>query len=274
MIERRSSLEFCSRSIVCDFRLSLFLKSFDPSGLLFSLGRWLECSCESRILLSSSLSEGELVSSKAAAVGAASVGGYSSPDGESERAMIFSDGMHGLIMESSKDICSLFDSYLPNHEDSTHEITWRMFSTQLRSSLKKNQIKRSSYVIVMLFTNKVIFSSREFRPPEKLEMANLLSDEPTVNSIMTKASKGHVLAHIRSIFFTFQSPGRGYMKRTLLSFLVRLSPSLDPSFIGPFSILSDLSSYQPYRKSDLYFGRIRTGESWFAGEYKSTRMEK
>ncbi|KAF3525323.1 hypothetical protein F2Q69_00048314 [Brassica cretica] len=87
-----------------------------------------------------------------------------------------------------------------------------MFSTQLRSSLKKNQIKRSSYVIVMLFTNQVIFSSREFRPPEKLEMANLLSDEPTVNSIMTKASKGHVLAHIRSIFFTFQSPGRGYMK--------------------------------------------------------------
>ena len=93
--------------------------------------------------------------------------------------------MHGLIMESSKDICSLFDSYLPNHEASTHEITWRMFSTQLRSSLKKNQIKRSSYVIVMLFTNQVIFSSREFRPPEKLEMANLLSDEPTVNSIMT-----------------------------------------------------------------------------------------
>ncbi|KAF3496208.1 hypothetical protein DY000_02056172 [Brassica cretica] len=48
--------------------------------------------------------------------------------------------MHGLIMESSKDICSLFDSYLPNHEASTHEITWRMFSTQLWSSLKKNQI--------------------------------------------------------------------------------------------------------------------------------------
>ncbi|KAG5390182.1 hypothetical protein IGI04_031723 [Brassica rapa subsp. trilocularis] len=61
-----------------------------------------------------------------------------------------------------------------------------MFSTQLRSSSKKNQIKRSSYVIVMLFTNQVIFSSREFRPPEKLEMANLLSDEPTVNSIMPK----------------------------------------------------------------------------------------
>ncbi|CAN6936358.1 unnamed protein product, partial [Brassica oleracea] len=71
--------------------------------------------------------------------------------------------MHGLIMESSKDICSLFDSYLPNHEASTHEITWRMFSTQLQSSLKKNQIKRRTYVIVMLFTNQVIFSSREFR---------------------------------------------------------------------------------------------------------------
>ena len=31
--------------------------------------------------------------------------------------------MHGLIMESSNDICSLFDSYLPKHESSTHEIT-------------------------------------------------------------------------------------------------------------------------------------------------------
>ncbi|KAF2606820.1 hypothetical protein F2Q68_00043681 [Brassica cretica] len=199
-------------------------------------------------------------------------------------------------MESSKDICSLFDSYLPNHKASTHEITWRMFSTQLRSSLKKNQIKRSSYVIVMLFTNQVIFSSREFRPPEKLEMANLLSDEPTVNSIMTKviihvlnvqesigldgfqkdsktnlfgpngetdkywlrekmdfdqASKGHVLAHIRSIFFTFQSPGRGYMKRTLLSFLVRLSPSFDPSFVGPVRHIRQRS------KSGSIFGLFR-----------------
>ncbi|KAG5411923.1 hypothetical protein IGI04_008242, partial [Brassica rapa subsp. trilocularis] len=98
-----------------------------------------------------------------------------------------------------------------------------MFSTQLRSSSKKNQIKRSSYVIVMPFTNQVIFSSREFRPPEKLEMANLLSDEPTVNSIMPKASKGHVLAHIRSIFFTFQSPGRGYMKRFTMFGLQRKS---------------------------------------------------
>ena len=46
----------------------------------------------------------------------------------------------------------------------------------------------------MLFTNQVIFSSREFRPPEKLEMANLLSDEPTVNSIMTK-----VIIHVLNV---------------------------------------------------------------------------
>ncbi|KAF3496762.1 hypothetical protein DY000_02052862 [Brassica cretica] len=64
-----------------------------------------------------------------------------------------------------------------------------MFSTQLSSSSKKNQIKRSSYVTVMPFTNQVIFSSRELRPPEKLEMANLLSDEPTTNSIMPKFLK-------------------------------------------------------------------------------------
>ncbi|KAF2557592.1 hypothetical protein F2Q68_00014719 [Brassica cretica] len=38
----------------------------------------------------------------------------------------------------------------------------------------------------------VIFSSREFRPPEKLEMANLLSDEPTTNSIMPKISSQDV----------------------------------------------------------------------------------
>nr|VDD61991.1 unnamed protein product [Brassica oleracea] len=90
--------------------------------------------------------------------------------------------MHALIMRSNKDICSLFDSYLPNHEASMHEITCRiMFSTQLRRSSKKNQIKRSSYVTVMPFTNKEIFSSREFRPPEKLEMTNLISDEPATN---------------------------------------------------------------------------------------------
>ncbi|KAF3534437.1 hypothetical protein DY000_02038898 [Brassica cretica] len=143
---------------------------------------------------------------------------------------------------------------------------------------KTNKIRGNNSVDRECLLSEVIFSSREFRPPEKLEMANLLSDEPTVNSIMTKviihvlnvqesigldgfqkdsktnlfgpngktdkywlrekmdfdqASKGHVLAHIRSIFFTFQSPGRGYMKRTLLSFLVRLSPSFDPSFVGP-----------------------------------------
>uniref|UniRef100_A0A0D3CEN4 Uncharacterized protein n=1 Tax=Brassica oleracea var. oleracea TaxID=109376 RepID=A0A0D3CEN4_BRAOL len=41
----------------------------------------------------------------------------------------------------------------------------------------------------MPFTNQVIFSSREFRPPEKLKMANLLSDEPTTNSILPKVKK-------------------------------------------------------------------------------------
>ncbi|KAF2601270.1 hypothetical protein F2Q70_00027959 [Brassica cretica] len=94
--------------------------------------------------------------------------------------------MHGLIMRSSKDICSLFDSYLPKHEASMQEITWRMFSTQLQTSSKKNQIKRSSYVTVMPFTNQEIYSSREYRIPEKLEMTNLLSDDPATNSIMPK----------------------------------------------------------------------------------------
>ncbi|KAG5411292.1 hypothetical protein IGI04_007611 [Brassica rapa subsp. trilocularis] len=102
--------------------------------------------------------------------------------------------MHGLIMGSSKDICSLFDAYLPNPSASTHEVSWRMFSTQLRSFSKKNQIKQSSHVTVMPFTNQEIFSSREFRPPEKLEIANLLSDEPTTNSIMPK-----VIIHVLNV---------------------------------------------------------------------------
>ncbi|KAF2567255.1 hypothetical protein F2Q68_00025065 [Brassica cretica] len=70
----------------------------------------------------------------------------------------FGANQHG----SSKDICSLFDSYLPNLEASMHEITWRMFSTQLRNSSGKNQIKWSSDERVMQFTKPVIFSSREF----------------------------------------------------------------------------------------------------------------
>ncbi|KAF2563284.1 hypothetical protein F2Q70_00018673 [Brassica cretica] len=211
--------------------------------------------------------------------------------------------MHGLIMESSKDICLLFESYLPNQEAYTHEITWRMFSTQLRSSSKKNQIKQSSYVTVMPFTNHVIFSSREFRPPEKLEMANLLFDEPTTNSIMPKviihvlnvqeslgldglqkesktdlfetngetnknwlrkkmdfdqALKRHVLAHIRSVFFTFESPGRGYIKRqskhilkisydiscleSILIYNTFFDKSADP-WIRKETLVSDLNKY-------------------------------
>ena len=47
---------------------------------------------------------------------------------------------------------------------------------------------------VMPFTNQVIFSSREFRPPEKLKMANLLSDEPTTNSILPK-----VIIHVLNV---------------------------------------------------------------------------
>ncbi|KAG5400804.1 hypothetical protein IGI04_015411 [Brassica rapa subsp. trilocularis] len=171
--------------------------------------------------------------------------------------------MHGLIIGSSNDICSLFDSYLLNHESSTHEITWRMFSTQLRISSKKNQIKRSSYVIVMLFTNQVIFSSREFRPPEKLEMANLLSDEPTVNSIMLKASKGHVLAHIRSIFFTFQSPGRGYMKRFMMFGLQRKSNKEKPQ--------RNSNSQTPFKYPLNYFDEFVSVQEQPAIRRKTTR---
>jgi len=69
-----------------------------------------------------------------------------------------------MIMESIKDVRSLFDSYLRNYEASRHEITWRMWSTQLRSSSKKNQIKRISDEGVTQFTKQVIFSLREFEP--------------------------------------------------------------------------------------------------------------
>ncbi|KAG5397013.1 hypothetical protein IGI04_018827 [Brassica rapa subsp. trilocularis] len=43
-------------------------------------------------------------------------------------------------------------------------------------------------------------------------------------------------------------PKEKFIKKLVLSFLVRLSPSFDPSFVGQFSFLSDLSSYQPYRR--------------------------
>ena len=149
--------------------------------------------------------------------------------------------MHGLIMGSSKDICSLFDSYLPNHEASTHEITWRMFSTQLWSFSKKNQIKRSSYVTVMPFTNQVIFSSREFRPPEKLEMANLLSDEPTTNSIMPKVII-HVLNFQESLrLYGFQKDSKtdlfwpnGETDKILAKGKDEFRPGLKGTCLGPY----------------------------------------
>ncbi|KAF3578160.1 hypothetical protein DY000_02030394 [Brassica cretica] len=52
-------------------------------------------------------------------------------------------GMHGMIMESSKDICSLFDPYLPNHEDSTHEITWKvkMFEADQRRLFSQFEVR-------------------------------------------------------------------------------------------------------------------------------------
>ncbi|KAF3605049.1 hypothetical protein DY000_02047425 [Brassica cretica] len=77
-----------------------------------------------------------------------------------------------------------------------------MFSTRLRSSSKTNHIKQSLYVTVMPFTNQVIFSSREFRPPEKLEMANLLSEEPMTNSIMPKVKMFE--AEQRRLFSQFE----------------------------------------------------------------------
>ncbi|KAF2620682.1 hypothetical protein F2Q68_00040046 [Brassica cretica] len=90
MIERRSSLEMCMRSVVCDFRLSLFLKSFDSSGAPFSLGHLLECSCESRTSLSSSSSEEELDRARMTWTHRR-LQGDSSSDGKSDRAMIFVD---------------------------------------------------------------------------------------------------------------------------------------------------------------------------------------
>ncbi|KAJ4876040.1 Uncharacterized protein Rs2_41058 [Raphanus sativus] len=65
-------------------------------------------------------------------------------------------------MRSNRDICSLFEAYLLNHDVSSRETTWRMCSTQLWNSSKKIQIKRSSYERVIPCTNQVMFSSREF----------------------------------------------------------------------------------------------------------------
>uniref|UniRef100_A0A0D2ZPK8 Uncharacterized protein n=1 Tax=Brassica oleracea var. oleracea TaxID=109376 RepID=A0A0D2ZPK8_BRAOL len=47
---------------------------------------------------------------------------------------------------------------------------------------------------VMPFVNQEIFNSHEFKPPKKLEMANLLSDEPKPNSIMPK-----VIIHVLNV---------------------------------------------------------------------------
>lgn len=64
MTARRSFLETYALLIACDFLLSLLLKSQAPVALLFSLGRSMERSCESRTLVSSSSSYKELGQAK------------------------------------------------------------------------------------------------------------------------------------------------------------------------------------------------------------------
>nr|VDD35087.1 unnamed protein product [Brassica oleracea] len=163
--------------------------------------------------------------------------------------------MHGLIMESSKDICSLFDPYLPNHEASMYEITCRMFSTQLWSSSKKNQIKRSSYVTVMPFTNHVVFSSREFRTPEKLEMANLLSDEPATNSIIPKNTSFFLvwLAPSKLLYFVgCASYQATYRNLSFVGLVRHIKQQLE---FGSIKRLSD-PLVSPFNPSVLPFGEF------------------
>ncbi|KAF3601716.1 hypothetical protein F2Q69_00036761 [Brassica cretica] len=61
-----------------------------------------------------------------------------------------------------------------------YEITWIMFSTQLRNSSNKNQIKWSSDERVMQFTKPVVFSSREFGPAYQLGFG----DSPETSSLL------------------------------------------------------------------------------------------
>ncbi|WZZ24727.1 hypothetical protein YC2023_008128 [Brassica napus] len=77
--------------------------------------------------------------------------------------------IHGLIMESSKDICSFIGL-----DGFQKKIQKRACLDQMEKPIK-------------------------YWLREKMDF--------------DQASKGHVLDHIRSIFFTFQSLGRGYMKR-------------------------------------------------------------
>ncbi|KAF3544803.1 hypothetical protein DY000_02006972 [Brassica cretica] len=93
----------------------------------------------------------------------------------------------------------------------------------------------------MPFTNLVIFSSREFRPPEKLEMANLLSDEPTTNSIMKKE---YILHQVKVVAISRDSPKH-------LMFLVEFPPSKHSLF------RCTCASYQATFRNPSFVGLVR-----------------
>ncbi|WZZ86400.1 hypothetical protein YC2023_114979 [Brassica napus] len=69
-----------------------------------------------------------------------------------------------------------------------------------------------------------------------------------------QASNGHVLAHIRSIFFTFKIPGRGYIKRqskfqskTLFNYLR----------VNKFLFRWTCASYQATYRNSSFVGLVR-----------------
>ncbi|KAG7583472.1 MULE transposase N-terminal all-beta domain [Arabidopsis suecica] len=81
-----------------------------------------------------------------------------------------------MPIRPEKDICSLFEPYQLNDEDSRQETTWKLLSAQLKNASKKNQSKRSSYEGVIQFTSWVIPSLPDldihgviggFRPDQK-----------------------------------------------------------------------------------------------------------
>ncbi|KAG7572457.1 Integrase catalytic core [Arabidopsis suecica] len=78
-----------------------------------------------------------------------------------------------------KDICSVFEAYQVNHNDSRHETTWRLFTAQLQNTTKKNHPKSYYHQEVMEVTSQQTSNRRDGDMRPFIESPRANQEEPS-----------------------------------------------------------------------------------------------
>ncbi|CAL9222666.1 unnamed protein product [Arabidopsis halleri] len=78
-----------------------------------------------------------------------------------------------------KDICSVFEAYQLNHDDSRHETTWRLFTAQLQNTKKNNHPKSYYHQEVMEVTSQQTSNRRDGDMRPFIESPRANQEEPS-----------------------------------------------------------------------------------------------